>query len=176
VPRIALIVAAASNGVIGRDGALPWHLPEDLRRFKALTLGKPIVMGRRTFESIGRALPGRRNLVVSAAAVSERLWPEGIEVVSNLRAAIERCADADEIVVIGGAGLYREALPLANRIYLTEVLADVEGDVCLPPIERNEWRELERVTRGADERHAYAMNFLILERKESSDVAPRAAF
>src|ERR1700683_1644574 len=117
-PSISLIVARASNGVIGRDNALPWHLPADLRRFKALTMGKPMLMGRRTFESIGRALPGRVNLVLTR----HRQWPApGAMAVRGLEEAFARAGDASELVVIGGAELFMLFLPLAARIYLTDV-------------------------------------------------------
>jgi dihydrofolate reductase len=160
-PTVTLVVAVAENGVIGREGRLPWHLPDDLKRFKALTWGKPILMGRRTFESIGRALPGRRNVVLTR---SKDYRPEGVVVADSLEQALALCRDADEVAVIGGAELFRLALPLARRIHLTRVHAAVEGDVHWPPLDPAEWREVAREEHPPDERHAYAMTFLELER------------
>jgi dihydrofolate reductase len=160
-PTVSLIVAMARNGVIGRDSAMPWHLPVDLKRFKALTLGKPILMGRRTYESIGRALPGRDNLVLTRA----RDWrAEGVTVVHSVSEALQRSAPNPELAVIGGAEVYRLTLPLAGRIYLTQVLAEVEGDTFFPEFSRSEWREVESSDYAADERHAYGMKFVTLER------------
>ena len=135
--RVSIIVAVADNGVIGRAQQLPWHLPDDLRRFKALTMGKPILMGRRTYESIGRPLPGRRNLVLSRkpGAVSHADMPPTLaagttlEHVTSLADALQRCAAAGEMCVIGGADVFREALPLASHLHLTRVGAQVAGDV-----------------------------------------------
>lgn len=140
-PRITLIVARARNGVIGRDGALPWRLPEDLAFFKRTTMGYPIVMGRRTWESIGRPLPGRRNIVVSGQAG----WVAGgAEVAASLDAALMLCAGATDVFVIGGAQLYRDALPRADRLIVTEIDADFEGDTHWPPPDPAHWREAAR--------------------------------
>ena len=159
--RLALVAAVAANGVIGRGGALPWHLPDDLKHFKAVTLGKPVLMGRRTFESIGRPLPGRRNLVLSGGPA---IGMPGIETVATMQEALRRCADADEVCVIGGAAVYAAALPLAHVIHLTRVHAAVDGDVRFPPLRMAEWRETARREHAADERHAHAMSFVTLER------------
>lgn len=154
----------ARSGVIGRGSALPWHLPADLRRFKALTLGKPILMGRRTHQSIGRVLPGRDNLVLTRA----HDWrAAGVTVVHSVEEALQRVGAGAELAVIGGAEVYRLTLPLARRIYLTQVLADVEGDTFFPQFSRSEWREVESSDYPADERHAYAMKFVTLERAGS---------
>lgn len=141
-PRLALIAAVAANGVIGSDNALPWRLPEDLKRFKALTLGHPVIMGRRTFESIGRPLPGRRNIVVTRNAD----WrAEGCETAASLEAALAAAGAAeDEVFVIGGAQLYAEALPLARRLYLTEIRHAFEGDARFPDLGRGTWQETAR--------------------------------
>ena len=161
-PALALVVAVARNGVIGRGNTLPWHLPDDLKHFKALTMGKPILMGRRTYETIGRPLPGRDNLVLT----HERGWQAlGVSAVHSLPEALERNAQASELMVIGGAEIYRLTLPLAQRIYLTEVLADVEGDTFFPALQRNEWRELQAISHPADARHAYGMRFVTLARE-----------
>jgi dihydrofolate reductase len=160
-PRLVLVAALADNGVIGRDGALPWQLPDDLKRFKALTLGKPILMGRRTSESIGRALPGRRNLVLTRQAT---VAVPGVEVVASVAEALARCAGVAELCVIGGAELYRATLPLADVLELTLVHAQVEGDVQFPAYERGDWREVARSEHAADGRHAWPMSFVRYER------------
>ncbi|MFI4879297.1 MAG: dihydrofolate reductase [Steroidobacterales bacterium] len=154
----------ARNGVIGRGNAMPWHLPADLKRFKTLTLGKPILMGRRTYESIGRPLPGRDNLVLTRA----RDWrSQGVTVVHSVEEALQRAAAVPELAVIGGAEVYRLTLPLATRIHLTQVLADVDGDTFFPEFSLSEWRELESADHAADERHAYGMKFVTLERRRA---------
>ncbi|HEY3808495.1 MAG TPA: dihydrofolate reductase [Steroidobacteraceae bacterium] len=163
-PRIALVVAVADNGVIGRAGTLPWHLPDDLRFFKSVTMGKPMLMGRRTFESIGRPLPGRRNIVLTRGTPD---LPAGVELVASLEAALALVAEAPELCVIGGATLYAQTLPQAQRLYLTRVHATVDGDVRFPPWIASDWRELERSEHPADARHAYAFSLLRLERQSS---------
>jgi dihydrofolate reductase len=155
------MVAMARNGVIGQGNQLPWHLPEDLKRFKALTLGKPVLMGRRTFESIGRPLPLRTNLVLTR---NPEFCPPGVQSVPSLDEALSLAEGAAELVVIGGAQVYRAALPVARRIYLTRVEADVPGDTCFPALDLGAWRQLEHATRPADARHAYALTFETLER------------
>ncbi len=138
--RVSLIVAMARNGVIGRDGGLPWHLPEDLRHFKELTLGKPIIMGRLTHESIGRPLPGRTNIVISRNPAHDA---PGCVVVTSLADAIKHAATLvgvdGEVMVIGGAQIYREALPRADRLYLTRVEVDAEGDTVFPELDASDW-------------------------------------
>lgn len=136
-PTLTLIVARARNGVIGANNAIPWHLPEDLKHFKATTLGHPIIMGRKTFESIGRALPGRRNIVVSRNP--NAAFP-GAQAARSLDDAIAQCADSADAFVIGGAQLYREALPRADRLIVTEVDLEPQGDVHFPPIDPGQWR------------------------------------
>jgi dihydrofolate reductase len=158
---ITLIVAAADNGVIGRDNALPWHLPDDLKRFKLLTLGKPIVMGRKTFESIGKPLPGRQNIVVSRHPNYRR---EGITVVHDVDAAIAAAGGFPEIMVIGGAELFRLFLPRATRVHLTRVHADVAGDVVWPTLD-DTWRLVASEPHAADERHASPMTFEVWEKQ-----------
>lgn len=138
-PRITLIVARDRQGGIGRDNALPWHLPEDLQHFKSTTLGHPIVMGRRTFESIGRPLPGRRNIVVSR---SPQWSPIGCEKVDSLEAARALCCDAPELFVIGGAQLYASALPQADRLLITEVDVDAQADVFFPTPDPAIWERV----------------------------------
>jgi dihydrofolate reductase len=158
---VTLIVAVADNGVIGRDNALPWHLPEDLKRFKRLTMGKPIVMGRKTFESIGKPLPGRQNIVVTRDANYRR---EGTTVVHSVGAALAEAGDAAEVMVIGGADLFRLFLPSAGRVHLTRVHAQVAGDVHWTELDARAWRVIEREEFPADDRHAHAMSFEVWER------------
>jgi dihydrofolate reductase len=161
VTRLSLIVAADERGGIGRDGGLPWLLPEDLKRFRALTMGKPIVMGRRTWDSIGRPLPGRRSIVVSR---QPGLAIAGAEVAGSLEEALRLAGEVPEVCVIGGAELYRAALPLAGVIHLTRVHADVAADTFLPHFDETEWQVVARDDRGADERHAHPFSFLELRR------------
>jgi dihydrofolate reductase len=158
---LALVVAMTRERVIGRDKGMPWHLPDDLKRFKALTLGKPMLMGRKTFESIGRPLPGRTSLVMTR----DLNWrAEGVIVVRSLEDAFARAGGVPEISVVGGAEVFRLALPLAQRIYLTTIHASIPGDTFFPPIDPVQWRESERSEHPADTRHAYAMTFSTLER------------
>jgi dihydrofolate reductase len=159
---ISLLVAASENDVIGRDNGMPWHLPDDLKHFKALTLGKPVLMGRRTYESIGRPLPGRTNLVLTRATD----WSvPGVTVVADLDAAIRAAASAPELVVAGGAQVYALALPRATRIYLTRIHAIIDGDTRLPGLDLHRWDELSRQVHPVDARHPYAMSFVTLERR-----------
>jgi dihydrofolate reductase len=171
-PRLILLVAVADNGVIGCNGQLPWHLPADLKRFKALTMGKPIVMGRRTHESIGRALPGRRNLVVSRDAARHArdalTSGDGVEWVESLAVALAACSGAPEVCVIGGAGLYATALPYADIVELTRVHAAPAGDVYFPALPETQWQEVARSEHAADEQHAHAMSFITLRRTTPS--------
>ena len=160
-PMISLLVAATENGVIGRDRGMPWHLPDDLKRFKALTLAKPVLMGRKTFDSIGRPLPGRINLVLTRTPG----WSApGVTVVADLDAAIRAAGSAPELVIAGGAQVYALALPRATRIHLTRIHAVIAGDTWLPEIADSEWRETARELHPVDARHPYAMSFVTLER------------
>ena len=159
---ITLIVAVADNGVIGRDNTLPWHLPEDLKRFKRLTMGKPMIMGRKTFESIGKPLPGRLNIVVTRDTNYRR---EGVVVVHGVAAALETAADAPEVMVIGGADLFHLFLPRAGRIHLTRVHGNIDGNVIWPALDLRQWEVIERERHEADERHAYAMTFEMWEKR-----------
>ncbi len=161
------MAAVADNGIIGRNNALPWHLPGDLQYFKRVTMGKPVVMGRLTYESIGRPLPGRVNIVVSR---QPGLQIDGGRVVSDLPAAlalataIAEIDGASELVVIGGAQIYALALPLAQRLYLTEVHADIDGDAWFPDWDRAQWRELERNFNQASDPNPYDYSFVVYER------------
>ena len=160
--EVSLIVATDDGGGIGLRGGLPWHLPDDLRRFKALTLGKPVVMGRRTWDSIGRPLPGRLNIVVSR---DPRLAIQGATVVGTLEAALAAAGGVPEVCVIGGAEIYRLALPLADTIHLTEVHANVGADTHFPSLDPAQWVEVAREQRAADQRHAHAMTYVTLRRR-----------
>lgn len=158
--KLNIIVAAADNGVIGVNNTLPWRLPDDLKQFKALTMGKPVLMGRKTWDSLGRPLPGRRNVVISRQT---GLTLAGAEVQPSLDAAIAAVSAADEAFVIGGAEIYRQALPLAQRVYLTEVRAQIAGDAFFPPLD-GQWKMESRTDHEADERHAYAFGFVTYTR------------
>lgn len=146
--RLALIAAVARNGVIGRGGGLPWRIPADLRFFKATTMGKPMIMGRHTFESIGKALPGRTSIVVTR---NPEFTAEEVEVAGDMNQALAIAAatGAAEVMVIGGGEIYAAALPLAARLYLTEVHIDAEGDVYFPALDRTQWREASREDHAA---------------------------
>jgi len=159
-PPVA-IVAMADNGVIGRGNGLPWHLPDDLRRFKKLTMGHAILMGRRTFESIGHALPGRQNLVLTRNPA----WhAPGCEVVGTPAAALA-AAGGSELFVIGGAEVFAAFWPRVHRLELTEVHGDIEGNTRLEGFDRRQWRERFREEHAADERHAWPFSFVTLERR-----------
>lgn len=160
---VSLVVAMARNRVIGRDNALPWRLPADLAYFRKVTMGHPIVMGRRTYESIGRPLPGRHNIVVSR---NRAFQAPGCTVVGSLEEAWRAAGDTDEVCVIGGTSLFRETLPVADRIHLTEVEADVEGDTYFPEFDRSDWTEREVARQPADERHAYPFRIVELARRK----------
>ena len=157
MPHLALIAAVAKNGVIGRDNALPWRLRDDLKRFKALTLGHPIVMGRKTWDSLGRPLPGRRNIVISRQV---GLALEGAELVHSLGEALVACGEVERIFVIGGAQLYAEALPLADELWLTEVQAEVAGDAHFPAWRSLGFTELRRESHPAGEANEYPFDFV----------------
>ena len=158
--RLAMVVAVARNGVIGADNRLPWRLPDDLRRFKALTVGKPVLMGRRTFESIGRALPERLNVVVS----SQSAPLAGCTLVESVAAALVLLAPAPEVMVIGGAQIYRQCLERCDTIHMTRVHADIEGDVYFPELQPGQWHEQLIEEHPADARHTHAFSFLELTR------------
>ena len=165
---VSIIAAVARNGVIGVDNRLPWRLPDDLRRFRALTWGKSIVMGRRTHESIGRPLPGRRNIVITRrGSVSA-----GCERADSLRTALAMAADAPETVVIGGARCYREALPLAGRLYLTRIDSEFAGDVHFPEWDPAGWKERERERFAPGATAPFGYEFVVLERQPTDRTAP----
>lgn len=157
---LSLIVAVAKNNVIGNAGAMPWHLPAELAYFKRVTTGHPVIMGRKTYESIGRPLPNRRNIVVSRNA---NFRAEGCEIAATLASAIALCAGQDAFI-IGGATLYNEALPITQKLYLTEIEAELAGDTFFPALNEKHWREVSREARAHDEKNNYAVVFRVLER------------
>jgi dihydrofolate reductase len=159
--KLSIVVAMCRNRVIGRDNAMPWHLPADLGHFKKITMGKPIVMGRKTFESIGRPLPGRHNIVITRDAAYA---VEGCTVVNSVDAALEAAGDAGEVMVVGGANLYEQLLPRVDTIHLTEIHAEPEGDTFFPEINDSEWREVEREDFSADDKNPHDYSFVKLER------------
>jgi len=161
--RVSLIAALAENRVIGRDNQLPWRISADLKHFKALTMGKPIVMGRKTWESIGRPLPGRENIVVTRDTAYQA---EGCQVVHSIKRALDVAGGVDEIMIIGGAGLYQQTLERADRLYLTRVRAEVEGDTWFPEIDPQQWREVACESHPADESNEHDYDFVILERNQ----------
>ena len=160
--RLSIIVAMTRNRVIGKDNDMPWHLPAELRHFKHLTMGKPIVMGRRTFESIGRVLPGRKNIVITR---DPQFSFRGVTVVHAFDAAIRAASGVEELMIIGGANLYRQTLDRVDRLYITLLDVELEGDTFFPEFNREHWVQTEKVRREADGNNEYAMDFLVLERK-----------
>lgn len=160
---ISLIVAVADHGVIGQQNALPWRLSGDLKRFKAMTMGKPIIMGRKTFDSIGKPLPGRTNIVITR---QPDLQLPSCVVVGSLDQALTS-VQAEEYMIIGGAEIYRQALPMAHRVYLTRVHANISGDAFFPVLESSQWQEVSREDMPADEQNQYAHSFITLERVKS---------
>ncbi|HET6420940.1 MAG TPA: dihydrofolate reductase [Geobacteraceae bacterium] len=154
---ISLIAAMSENRVIGRDNAIPWRLPDDLKRFREITTGHPVIMGRKTFESIGKSLPDRKNIVITR---NPEFHPEGCIIAGNLRKALAECADADEAFICGGGEIFRAAMPLADRIYLTVIHEKIEGDTYFPAIP-GEFSEISRIEAPAPIPHA----FVIYEKK-----------
>jgi dihydrofolate reductase len=171
---VSIIVAVSKNGVIGRDNQLIWHLPDDLKQFKRLTMNHPMIMGRKTFESIGKPLPGRTSIVVSRSSS----WPQDVAlqnlpsllVAGSLEAAIELAKqnNPDEVFVIGGAEIYRLALPLAHKIYLTEVHVEVLGDAFFEISDPENWHEVSRTSHISDEKHAHSFDFITLLRHNTN--------
>lgn len=168
-PGLALIVAVAENGIIGREGDLPWRLSSDLQRFKSLTMGHALIMGRRTFESIGRLLPGRTTVIVTRQP--DYQFP-GALIAHSLSEALTLTADDDCPFLVGGAELYRIGLPLATRLFLTRVHAEVEGDVSFPDVDWEDWHEVSRESFAADERNEFAGTFSEWVRRSAPAGAP----
>ena len=148
--------------MIGKDNEIPWHLPADMKYFRKMTMGKPIIMGRRTYDSIGRSLSGRQNIVVTR---NKNFVASGCVVVHTIEEALE-VANGEEVMIIGGAQLYMQLLPRANRIYLTQIEAEFSGDRCFPPISEEEWLEMSRQTYEPDEAYSYRYHFIVMERRQ----------
>jgi dihydrofolate reductase len=159
---LSLIVAMAKNRTIGINNTLPWRCPEDLKHFKALTMGHHMIMGRKTFDSIGKPLPGRTTVIVTR---NMELKIEGCLIAHSLPEAIQLCAGDDEIFVVGGAELYAQALPLVNTLYITEIQQNVDGDAHFPAFEQNTWREISREARAQETPQALTYHFVTYGRK-----------
>lgn len=166
--KLSMIVATAQNRVIGRDNALPWYLPNDLKYFKQTTLGKPVIMGRKTYESIGKPLPGRTNIVITRQTDYQ---PEGVKVVHSVAEARDLAESVclidgqEEAMIMGGAEIYTLALPDADRLYLTEVHADVDGDAYFPEYDKTEWQEISREDFSAEGPNPYNYSFVVYDKK-----------
>lgn len=158
---VSMIAALAHDRVIGLDNKMPWHLPAELQLFKRATLGKPVVMGRSTFESIGRPLPGRLNIVMSRNAAYQA---EGVTVVATLDEAVKAAGDVEELMIIGGATIYQQCLPMANRLYLTHIDLQTKGDTWFPDYTEFAWNEIESESYDADEKNKHSYRFSLLER------------
>lgn len=158
---VSMIAALAHDRVIGLDNKMPWHLPAELQLFKRATLGKPVVMGRSTFESIGRPLPGRLNIVMSRNAAYQA---EGVTVVATLDEAVKAAGDVEELMIIGGATIYQQCLPMANRLYLTHIDLQTKGDTWFPDYTEFTWNEIESESYDADEKNKHSYRFSLLER------------
>ncbi|UTZ26338.1 type 3 dihydrofolate reductase [Vibrio campbellii] len=157
---ISMIAAMADNRIIGKDNQMPWHLPADFAWFKRCTMGKPVVMGRKTYESIGRPLPGRLNIVISRDA---SLFIEGVTTVTSIEQALEVAGEVEEVMIIGGGAIYAACLPMANKLYVTHIEAGIQGDTQFPDW-GNEFKETYSEAYQADEKNAYNMRFTILEK------------
>ncbi|WP_322803538.1 type 3 dihydrofolate reductase [Vibrio alfacsensis] len=157
---ISMIAAMADNRIIGKDNQMPWHLPADFAWFKRSTMGKPVVMGRKTYDSIGRPLPGRLNIVISRDA---SLSIEGVTTVTSIEQALEAAGSVEEVMIIGGGAIYAACLPMANKLYVTHIEAEVEGDTQFPQWS-NDFKEIYSEAYQADEKNAYNMRFTILEK------------
>lgn len=159
--KLAIIVAMDKQGLIGQNNDLPWKISADLQYFRKVTMGKPLIMGRNTHESIGRALPGRKNIILTSRTGYQ---PEGCTVVNSLEAAIQACDDVKEVMIMGGASLYEQFLPKADRLYLTHVNAELEGDTWFPKWDEKQWQEVSREDHLADEKNQYPYSFAVYDR------------
>jgi dihydrofolate reductase len=160
---LSMIVAHADNRIIGKDNDMPWHLPADLAYFKKTTLGKPVIMGRKTYESIGRPLPGRQNIVISR---DENYQADGIETAISVEQALNLAGDVAEVMVIGGGAIYAHCLPAAHRLYITHIKADIEGDTQFPFYDLvNDWQKTSNELRLADDKNQYDLDFCVYQRQ-----------
>lgn len=158
---ISMIVAMADNRAIGKDNQLLWHLPDDFKHFKAVTMAKPILMGRKTYQSIGKPLPGRQNIVISK---DQTFAANGVAVVNSIEAALDEVETDGEVMVIGGASFYQQMLPLAEKLYVTHVHQSFDADTFFPEIDAEQWRVVDRVEHAADEKHAYRFTFITYQK------------
>lgn len=159
---LSMIVAHAEGRVIGKNNDMPWHLPADLAYFKKTTLGKPIIMGRKTFQSIGRALPGRKNIVISR---DQSFQAQGVDVVSSVDAALALVNDCEEVMVIGGGAIYQHCLAAAQRLYITHIDATIDGDTFFPEYDLNVWQKMSSELRPSDDKNPYQLDFAIYEKR-----------
>lgn len=160
---LSMIVAHADNRIIGKDNNMPWHLPADLAYFKKTTLGKPIIMGRKTYESIGRPLPGRQNIVISR---DQNYRADGVDSATSVEQALLLAGEVDEVMVIGGGAIYSHCLPLANRLYITHIKADIDGDTQFPEYNTVEdWQLTCSVKLSADDKNSFDVDFCVYQRK-----------
>lgn len=159
---LSMIVAHANDRVIGKNNDMPWHLPADLAYFKKTTLGKPIIMGRKTFQSIGRPLPGRKNIVISR---DDSFQAKGVEVVNSVDAALALVNDCKEVMVIGGGAIYQHCLAAAQRLYITHIDAAIEGDTYFPAYDLNVWKKVASDIRPSDEKNQYVLDFAVYEKQ-----------
>ena len=159
---LSMIVAHANNRIIGKDNDMPWHLPADLAYFKKTTLGKPVVMGRKTYESIGRPLPGRQNIVISR---DENYHAEGVDTVTSVEQALAMAGNVEEVMVIGGGAIYTHCLPAADRLYITHINADINGDTQFPSYDTSKkWQKISSEIRPADEKNRYELDFCVYQK------------
>lgn len=161
-PIISIIVAIAKNGVIGKGNEMPWHLPADFEYFKKITAGHPLIMGYRTHLSIGKVLPERKNIVLCNDASLKVM--DGAIVAKSFEEAFELAKDSDEVFIIGGASVYKQGLNYADRLYITEVQADIEGDIYFPEFDKSEWKEIKREKRKKDSENIYDLDFVVYEK------------
>jgi dihydrofolate reductase len=159
--KLSIIVAMDRNRVIGKGDALPWHISEDLKHFKKITMGKPIIMGRKTHESIGRPLPGRENIILTRDTSYQ---PEGCTVLHSMEEIIQHCKNVQEVMITGGAEIYNLSFEKVTQLYLTEVHAEIEGDTFFPKFDRSKWKEVSREDFKADEKNEFDYSFVLLER------------
>ena len=166
-PKISLIVAMANDRVIGKDNQMPWHLPADLKHFKSVTMGKPVIMGRKTHESIGMVLPGRTNIIISRNPdYRSNFHNQHCQVVTSIEEAFNAVKDADEVMIIGGANIYQQLLDKADTLYLTFIDLEADGDARFPDWSKGNWQEIAREKHLADEKNPYNYQFVTLERKQ----------
>ncbi|MFT6919261.1 MAG: dihydrofolate reductase [Cognaticolwellia sp.] len=158
---LSMIVAHANNRIIGKNNDMPWHLPADLAYFKKTTLGKPIIMGRKTYQSIGRPLPGRKNIVISR---DNNFQAQGVEVVNSVDAALALVVDSAEVMVIGGGAIYQHCLAAAQRLYITHINADIDGDTHFPEYDLTVWKKVVSDIRPSDEKNPYQLDFSVYEK------------